>query len=219
MSSILAFLSLIGVWLLAFSGAVKPTPADKTALFFLAAAFLVALIPKFHRRLAQDANAATFAFLAAFFVLFQIADRAGPDAGLGITLPILPDDKFVFSYATYVVVIGALASAGAWWKPQNRGGPVPAILAGLALVAVLGLGSFWLLGRFYEVGADQTLDPRPIPTLVIQAVTYGCLALVCRAAAAPEWLRRLVLKLLPAGLLILWARHYFIAPPVEKDEE
>ncbi|MBW3635840.1 MAG: hypothetical protein KY445_05155, partial [Armatimonadetes bacterium] len=83
MASRLALGALLGIAVLALFPDPRLLPPtallpEKTALFFLAALFLVALVPSLQRKLSENRDAATFAFLAAFFVLFHLAERAGP---------------------------------------------------------------------------------------------------------------------------------------------
>ena len=191
---------------------------DKITLLFLAACFLVALVPAFSRHLIRNRDAATWAILVASVILFHIAERAGPRAGAGFGLhwSLTPDEPLAISYAMRAVVFGALLSAGAW---ARSGGPTRAFVGGLVLLGIVGAGSFWLLSRFYTVGVVETLDPTPLGTLIVQIIGYACLALCARAATATPALRSVLFKLMPIVLLLVWARHQFapIAAPVEAE--
>lgn len=222
MSSLLALCALLGVALLALFPDPRLLPPtallpEKTALFCLAAAFLVALAPPLQRRLLANRDAATFALLAAFFVLFHLAERAGPREGFSLRLSLLPDDQFPLSYALRLTVLGAILSFPAWWK---SGGPQRFILAALLLMGTLGSGIFYFLARFYTVGPTETLDPTPLATLFLQILGYGALAALCRAVTASPATSRVLLRSMPLILALVWAKlHFFPAPlPVEEDE-
>ena len=191
---------------------------EKLTLLFLAACFLVALIPPFARRLTRDRDAATWALMVVGVILFHIADRAGPRAGegFGVNWSLTPDEPLAISYAMRAVVFGALLSAGAW---AASGGPARALVAGVLGLGLLGAGMFWLLSRHYPVGVGETLDPAPLGTLLVQIIGYACVALCARAATATPVLRGAVLKIAPVLLLAIWARHQFapIAAYVEAE--
>ena len=191
---------------------------DKITLLFLAICFAVALIPAFSRHLIENRDAATWAVLVAGVILFHIAYRAGPLAGegFGINWSLSPDEPLAISYATRIVVFGALLSAGAW---AAHGGPVRAFVAGLLGLGLTGAAMFYLLSRFYTVGVVETLDPTPLGTLITQIVGYACLGLCARAATATTATRSVLFKVLPLLLLAVWARHQFapIAAPVEAE--
>ena len=187
---------------------------DKLTLLFLGACFLVALVPTLARHLIENRDAATWAVLVAGVILFHIADRSG--VALRIAWSQTPDDPLTVSYAMVALVLGALLSAGAWIR---GGAPERALVGGLALLAVLGAGSFYLLSRFYTVGVTETLDPTPLGTLMVQVVAYAGLALCARAATASRSARGVLFKILPILLLAVWARHKFapIPAPVEAE--
>ena len=191
---------------------------EKHTLLFLLVAALIALWPSFSRRLLENRDAATWAFLVVGVILFHLADRAGPRAGEGFGLKwsLTPDDPIPISYATRAVLLGALLSIPAWIR---GGAPERALIGGLLLLGVLGAASFWLLSRFYAVGVTEILDPTSLGTLITQVVAYACLAVCARAATLSISVRALVLRLLPIVLLIVWARHQFapIAAPVEAE--
>ncbi|RYG68326.1 hypothetical protein EON80_11885 [bacterium] len=219
MASIFALLALCGVFLLALfpnSMLLPPTALlpEKVALVFLALSFGVALIPKLQKKLLEDRDAATFALMAAFFVVYHLAERAGPRSGFTIPSELFSDEVSV-TYALRLVFIGALASIPVWWK---GGGPQRNLLAASILIGVLGLGSFWFLGRFYPVGATETVDPTPLPTLLLQLLGYGCVAALCRAVTASPAYTKTLLRLMPVFLLVLAAK-YQIFPTVQPEED
>jgi hypothetical protein len=219
MASIFALVALAGVALLALfpdPGLLPHTAmlSEKATLLFLAVVFFVALIPRLHRRL-MERDAATFALLAAFFVLFHLADRAGPREGWSLQFASLPDDQFPVSYALRLVVVGALVTFPLWWK---GGGPQRFMLAALILIGVLGAGSFAFMARFYTVGATETLDPTPLPTLFLQILGYACVAALCRAVTASPATRQLALRALPFVLLLILAKFQFLPAPVPVED-
>jgi hypothetical protein len=221
MASIFASLTLLGVALLALFPDPRALSPDAlrpeiAALLFLAASFLVALAPSLHRRLMENRDAATFALLAAFFVLFHLADRAGPSEGWSLQLSMLPDDKFPLSYALRLAVVGALVSFPAWFR---GGGPQRFVFAALLLVSALGLGIFYFLAKFYPVGATETLDPTPLPTLFTQILGFGAVAALCRAVTASEFATRAWLRAMPLLLLIVAAKLGFFPAPVPAEED
>jgi hypothetical protein len=180
--SIPALVALAVVWVAAFfpDPRALPPPAlfpEKLTLLFLAVAFAVALVPQIHARLMHP-NAATWAFLGAFVVLFHLADRAGPRDGFAIGFPFVDEERFAISYAARAVVLGAILSAPAWIR---GGAPERAFASGVILIGTIGAASTWLLSRFYPTGPTETLDPTPLGSLLVQLVTYGSLALCCRA--------------------------------------
>lgn len=220
--SVPALLALAGVALLALapfpdasSLAGPQMGPDRATLWFLFACALLLWIPTVFARLKASRDASTWALLSVFFVLFHIADRAGPSEGWALTFSFLPDDPIPLSYAARVVVVGALCSFPLWLR---RGGPEKAIVAALVLVAAFGVGSLWFLGHYYPINPDE-LSPRPTVTLLLQSLTYACLALCCRAATEGERTRGFVLKTLSIVLFLVAARHQFspIAPP--KDDQ
>jgi hypothetical protein len=220
MASIFALLALSGVALLALFPDPRLLPpgamlSEKATLFFLAATFLVALVPSLHRRLTENRDAATFALLSAFFVLFHLAERAGPREGFSIRFGFLPDDQFAVSYALRLVVVGAVVTFPLWWK---GGGPQRFILAALLLIGILGAGIFGFLARFYTVGATETLDPTPLPTLFLQILGYASVAAICRAATASPATRQLALRALPFVLLLILSKFQFLPAPIPAED-
>ncbi len=220
MASLLASLALLGVAVLALfpDAALLPPDArlsEKTALLFLAATFLIALWPSLQKKLLANRDTATFLLLCAFFVLFHIADRAGPRDGFALKLASLPDDLFPLSYALRLAVLGAICSFPAWFK---AGGPERFVFAALLLIGVFGLGTFNFLARFYEVGVTRTLDPTPLPTLFLQIAGYGAVAALCRAVTASSQATRLFFRAMPLVLLMVWAKMQFFPPPIEAED-
>ena len=167
--------------------------------------------------LIENRAAATWALLVASAILFHIADRSGPraDEGFAWHWSLAPDDPFAVSYAMRAVTLGAILSVPAWIRGDA---PERAFVGALALIGVLGAGSFWLLSRFYPLGFEH-LDPTPLGTLFLQIVAYAALALCARAATSTPTLRNLVFKAVPLLLLLVWARHQFapIAAPIEAE--
>ncbi len=220
MASPLAILTLLGVAILALfpDAALLPASArlaEKSALLFLAATFFIALVPALQKRIVARRDAATFLLLCAFFVLFQIADRAGPRQGFSLQFAALSGDLFSVSYALRLAVVGALVSFPAWFRD---GGPERFIFAALLLIGVLGLGSFWFLARFYKVGVTETLDPTFIPTLFLQVLGFGAIAALCRAAtASPKW-TRLIFCGMPFVLLLVWAKMQLVPLPAPAED-
>jgi hypothetical protein len=220
MPSFLALGALFGVAILALfpDGALLPAPArlsEKSALIFLLITFLIALLPKLQRRLLENRDAAIWLLISAGFVLFHIAERAGPREGWSLRVAALPDDAFAVSYALRIAVLGAILSVPAWIR---GGGPQKAIFAALLLIGVLGIGTFTFLARFYNVGVTETLDPTPLPTLFLQILGYGSVAALCRAITSSEKTTRLALRLMPLFLLLVWAKLQFVAVPVEAED-
>lgn len=219
MASIFALIALAGVALLALFPDPRLLPPDamlseKTTLLFLAAVFLVALVPALQRRL-MERDTATFALLSSFFVLFHLAERAGPREGFSLHFGALPDDQFPVSYALRLVIVGALLTFPLWWK---GGGPQRFVLAALLLVGVLGAGGFAFLGRYYAVGATETLDPTPLPTLFLQILGYAAVAALCRAVTASPATRQLALRAMPFVLLLILAKFQFLPAPVPVED-
>jgi hypothetical protein len=214
---LLAALVLLAVIGLAFLNAAEPTLADRVTLLVLGIVAAILFWTPLARHLETQHNVATFFLTSAMFIVYGMARRVGPDAGWALHFSALPGDEFVVSYAARAVVLGALLTAPAWGRHLT--GWTRSLLLATGVLALLAIGSFLLLRRFYEVGPTTTLDPTPLPTLGMQTVEYGALALLCDAATRHPWTRRLVLKVLPLALLALWARHQFMAaPPVEEDE-
>lgn len=222
MFSLPAIAALFVVAALALSPDASALPAsdmapDRAALWFLLACALVLQIPAVWKRLVASQNGATWAVLCAFFVLFQIAERAGPRQGMSLHFswaPEDPDAPIIVSWATWAVVLGALCSLPLWIK---RGGAERFVLLALALVGLFGLGMLRFLSGYFPIG-DQ-LAPAPMVTLVLQIVSYGALALCCRAALAGERTRDLVLRALPLLLLVVAARHQFAPIAAPKTDE
>jgi len=214
---LLAAFALIAVFGLAFLNAAEPTLADRVTLLALGVIAAILFWTPLARHLENQQNVAAFALTAAMFIVYGMARRVGPESGWALHFSALPGDEFVISYAARIVLLGALLSAPAWGR--HLSGWARSLLLTTAVLALLAIGSFLLLRRFYEVGPTTTLDPTPLPNLGLQIVEYGALALLCDAATKHPWTRRLVLRVLPLALLALWARHQFMAaPPVEEDE-
>lgn len=218
--SVLALLALAGVSGLALfpdgrllSGAQMGP--DRATLWFLVFCSLVAMAPPLFARLRASRDASTWALMAAFFVLFHIADR-GPRGQWTLTFPFAPDDPIAISYATRLIVVGALVSSVMWLK---KGGPEKAIVVALALVGVLGFGMFHFLGDYFPVGADKTLAPYPMATLLVQLVSYASLALCCRAATEDERVRTIALRALPVALIVVALRHQISPIPTPVEDE
>ncbi len=189
---------------------------DRAALWFLLVCALVLQIPALWKRLVQSRDGATWVLLCAAFVLFQIAERAGPREGFALTFGFDLEKPPVVSWATGAVVLGALCSLPMWIK---KGGVERFVWAGLALVGVFGWGMFRLLSEYFKVGETETLAPLPMATLLLQIASYGALALCCRAAVESERMRASILRALPIVLLLVAARHTFAPIPAPKTDE
>lgn len=220
--SVPALLALAGVAVLALfpdghslSGA-QMGPDRVTLWFLLVCAVVARLVPTLYGRLRASRDASTWALICAFFLLFHLADRAGPSEGWSLKFPFDRNDPVAISYAARIVVVGALVSIPLWIR---RGGPEKAVLVALAIVGAIGLGSLWFLGQYFTVGTDGIIDPRNIPTLLEQVVTYGALALCCRAATEDERVRGWVLSALPVALLVVALRHQVAPIPAPKEDE
>ncbi|BCM92294.1 hypothetical protein IAD21_04173 [Abditibacteriota bacterium] len=184
---------------------------DRATLWFLLLCSLIAQVPALHARLRASRDASTWATLCVFFILFHLADRAGPRDGWSLTFPFAPDDPAAISYATRIVVVGALLSISLWLR---RGGPEKSIIVALGLIGALGLGMFYFLGHYFPIGADKIINPQPMATLLVQVVAYGALALCCRAATEVELFRGFMLRALPVALLLVVLRHQLSPIPV-----
>lgn len=220
MPSFLALATLMGVALLALfpSGALLPPEArlpEKVALLFLLATWMLALWPPLHRRLIENRDATTWLLISTFFVLFHLGERAGPLEGWSLRNGALPDDAFVVSYALRLAVLGAIASLPAWIR---GGGPQKALWAALGLVGLLGGGSFYFLARFYKVGAVETLDPTPLPTLFLQIAGYGAIAALCCAVTKSPAALKLATRAMPLVLLAVWAKMQFVQVVVPEED-
>lgn len=223
MSSIFAAIILLLLSGLAFAAGAKPSSADTLSLLFLGLVGSLSWVPSLRKKLVASRDAATFFLIFAAVLIFQLAERAGPADGWALRLPVLPDDVFVMSYATRLAVLGALIGLPTLWsrsgaETDGTSGPEKYLLAALVLVGALGAATFWYLSRFYAVGPTEILDPTPMATLILQVVGYGGLAITCRAAVQCEKMRAWIFQLLPLVLIALWARHTFVAAPVEVDE-
>ena len=221
--SVPALLALAGVAVLALfpdgSALAGPQMApDRATLLFLFACAVAAQMPALFRRLTASRDASTWALISVFFVLFHLADRAGPGDGWRITFPFAPDDPAPISYAARIVVVGALLCLPLW---LGRGGPEKSVIVALSIVGAFGLGTLWFLGQFFPVGVGENdiLAPRPTTTLLVQIVSYGALALCCRAATEHERVRVWVLRALPLFLLGVLLRHQLSPIPAPKDDE
>ena len=214
-----AFLALLGLGIVAALAflATEVASADRIVLPPLGLAALVFWIPFVWRRIDAHSDIAAFALTATMFVIYQLARTSGPEDGFSLRFAALPEDQFVLPYSAYVVVVAAMISSPLWWR--RRGEWMVSILAAITILAALAAFSFSLLKGYFPVGATEILDPTPLPSLAMNLVEYGCLALVCSAVAARRETRILALRLLPAILLLLWARHQFFAAPVDAEVE
>ena len=216
--SLVAAFTLLLLALLAFDpfrvGGIASV-ADKVSLLFLAVCAAVFFWTPLRRHF-QNADAATFAFAVAWFVIYGIAARGGPAEGFELRFAAL-ESSFPISYAARIAVVGALTAAA-----LNRRALSAFARAALGAFLVLGvfvLGSFLLLARFYPVGETAQLNPRPLVHTLLQLIEYGAVATLCAVAAAETRVREVLFKLLPPLLLALWLRHHFAAPIAEDDEE
>lgn len=214
--AMIATVALILVVLLAFSGATKPTPADKVTLLALAVLAALCFWTPLYAWCEAQEGAFAFGLTAAMFIVYGLARRAGPASGPEVHLPFDPEDPITLSYAAIIVVVGALITAPFWWR--NLTGWARAVWGSIAVLAVLAFGIFMLLKGHYPVGATEIVDPAPLVYLTGQLIEYGALALLCSLVCAHVATRRLVLRALPIVLLLLWARHEFAAaPPAEAE--
>jgi hypothetical protein len=205
------------VTVLAFSLASEPTPADRVTLLTLAVLGAVCFWTPLLRYFNERPDAATFALTAALFIVYGIARRAGPDEGWALRLAALPDDPFIISWAARVVVLGAILAAPLWWRQVSFW--TRSLLTASAIVLAIGLGTFVFLRRYYPpVAETEIVNPKLLVDVVLQAVEYSALALLCNAVCLHPTARRWALRALPLVLLALWARHQF-APPVETEGE
>lgn len=206
--ALVALLLLLG--LAFFCPAERVHLADRIALLFLTTTCFVVAYTPLHRSLEAQSGGATFLFSAAMFVVYGLARRVVPEAGPSIRFAAMPNDEFIFPYAAYIAVIGAVLVAPYWWKLRSEW--PRALLGGIALIALVAGFSFWLLSQYYPVGTTQRVDPSPLPTLLFLLVEYGAVALLCRAAGSHADTRRFLMKVLPLLLLALWARFHFFQP-------
>lgn len=240
--SLLAAALLLGVALLAFSPYAETSIGDRITLLFLALCAAIAGWTPLRKYFddhdggeegtSNDGrNAASFALCVAMFLVYSLARRVTPAADHGPTFSfaLLPDDKFPISYAAMLVVPSALicgiaarlararqartqsaAMASAWPR---------ALATAIVIIGLLTAGSFRFLSGFYKVGATETLDPTPLAQVLMQAVEYLALALLCHVATASVAVRHWMLRVLPLLLFALWARHQFSAPLPETEDE
>ncbi len=222
MASLLALGALLGIAILALFPDPRLLPPtallpEKTALLFLAALFVVALVPSLHRKLSENRDAATFAFLCAFSCCFTSPNALARAKAFRCGSRCCPKTNFRFP---------TRFDSRFWARfcRFRRGGKAAGqrrfIVAALGLIGALGVGSFWFLARFYAVGPTETLDPTPLATLFLQILGYGALAALCRAATNSPATTRVLLRLMPLLLALVWAKlHFFPAPlPAEEDE-
>lgn len=216
--AILAYMALAALavicGLACFAPPEKVVASDQIALVFLAVILGVVCVPAIQKLLDVQPGATTFTLTAAMFVVYSIARRYASEKG-GLTFTAMPDDKYVIPYSAYVAVFGALATLPLWLK--YRSDWLRGVLAGLTVVTVFSLYSFWLLSQHYTVGVTDMVDPSKLPHLVFMLVEYGCVALLCRAVTSNSYARRYAIRFLPLALLVLWARFHFFQPPPEAE--
>jgi hypothetical protein len=215
--SLPAALALAALAALALLPTVEPTTADRVSFLLLAVVGAVCFWTRGLRFFEERAEAATFAITLVVFLIYGLARQAGPQEGWSLRLALLPDTPLVVPYAARIVVVAALVTAPLWWR--NRNGWTSALLAAITVVALLGFGTFVLLGRFYTVGETEVLDPTPLVQTLIQALEFAALALVCSAACAVTATRRWILRFIPLVLFVLWARYQFFPAPKAEESE
>ena len=229
--AVVALAALAFIALLAFSGASRPELSDKIALLFLAITATVCIVTPLRAFFDSRADAATFALIAAFFVIYGIARHAGPEEGTSFTLlrwtkfkmhwpslhlALLPESPIAIPWAAYISVIGALLVLVLARRAPSP--PARALLAAVAVVGAIGIGIFRFLGSYYPVGATEVVNPEPLVYALMQIIEFGAVAILCSAVASHTTTRRLALRALPILLFTLWARHQFGPAPVEEDD-
>ncbi len=210
----IAFVALVIVCGLAFIPSTIAL-ADKIAIFAVGFAGAIFAWTPLIRQVQCSPQRSAFILTAAMFLIYGIARTAGPQEGFGLQFAALPGDKFVVPYSAYIVVFTAILTGPYWWF--HRLNSTIALLSGIGLVALLSFFSFFLLKQFFPAGTTEVLDPTPLPTLSMLLVEYASVALLCHAVAARRQTRRLALRVLPALMLILVARHQFF--PAAEDGE
>ncbi len=219
----LAGVCCVLIGLLAAAPGVRAQGGDSVSLLFVALSGAVVLLsplrniffPADERDEPRARNAATFALLCAMSVLFPLARyyHYAPFAHLGLHFS-WADNPFPISLAAVIAVVGALLT---WPSTMRLGsGVVRASVLTLAIVAIMGVGSFWFLGRFYQVSPTAEVDPTPLVYLLQQIVEWGALVLLCRAASSHPRGRRMVLGAMIVVLLLVWARQHTLPPPVQE---
>ena len=218
--SSLSLAALLGIAALALFPSPQLLPpdkmlGDKLALLFLLVVFALANIPKLRAKATENRDAVTFGAFCAWAILFHLAQRMGPLEGASLGFPFAPDEKIVVPFATFLAIFGALAGAPIWWK--NGGAFERFFVAGSAFLGVFAWAFLLWMGNYYAIGFDKTLDPSPVAALLLGLISYASLALCVRAATATEALRGAMLRIVPAILLVVWARHQFL--PIEMPNE
>lgn len=176
---------------------------------------LMCWIPPLVRRLQASPERVAFVLSVIMFVVYGLARTVGPDEGFSLRFAALPGDQFVVPYSAYIVVLGAILTGPYWWFYRLNW--TRCVLAGMVLVGLLSLFAFSLLRQYFPTGPTAILDPSPLPPLAMRLVEYGSLALLCHAVAIRRQTRRLALRILPAFVLLLWARHQFMVPAEENE--
>lgn len=202
----LALFALAIVCVLAFIPS-NAALADKTALLAVGIAGAVFCWTPLIRHLKYSSQCAAFALTAMMFLVYGMARGAGPMEGFALQFAALPGDKFVVPYSAYIVVLAALVTGPYWWFHCLNW--TRSLLAGIGIVALLSFFSFFLLQRHYPSGTTEILDPTPLPTLSMLLIEYTCVALLCHAVAIQHRTRSIALRVLPAVLLLIAARHHF----------
>lgn len=214
--SLVALLALGLIAFLAFHGATQPSLADKISLLFLAVASGLCLLPPLWRAIDANPDAATFVLSTAFFIIYSLARRAGPDDGWALPIAALKDAPIMLPWSAYLA-LGAVLPALLLARPRLAA-PVRAYLAAVAVVGFIGCVLYKFLGHFFPVGITSVLNPELLFYTLLQSVEYGVLLLLCNTVCSHAPVRRIAMRLLPLILLSLWARHQFAATPVEDDE-
>jgi hypothetical protein len=213
----LALFVLCAVAVLAFAPTVQPTFADRVTLFLLAIAAGVCFWTPALRFFEERTEAATFAVTLTMFLIYGLARQSLPNSGWTLRTALLPDTPQVMPLAGLFVFAGAVFTSPLWWSHRNSW--TRTLILSIGLVALLGISSFWFLGRYYTVGETEILDPTPLVQLMLQSVEFASVALLCSAACALPGTRRLLLRLLPLMLLVLWARYQFFPAPKAEETE
>jgi phosphoglycerol transferase MdoB-like AlkP superfamily enzyme len=217
----IAALGLLVVVLLAFLPGSRPVPADRLTVLFLAICALVCFWTPLRQHFETERNAATYALMAAMFVIYGIARQAPPEDHLALTIV---DNKVGFkfsadpegllqyiSFAARVVILCAIVTTPLLWRHLAEW--TKALLLTIALLAVLAAASYFFLASRYPVGVTEVLDPTPGVQFAVQLIEYGALALLCNFATVHPTVRRVALRVLGPALIVMFVRYQAMPAP------